>query len=167
MNSNWFTSMFSGAAGPQDAIKSGPLNATKITALAGVVGTAIAAAWKPLFGKDGPLSKLTPGQDLILWLGVLGFVAVVVIVDLVVRGHVTAHVSAAEESAPVVWFNPTRRASAPAGGADPGGSVIALRPSGDDASGIQYLVVRDPQAGDPVNGARQTAWVGASLLVLQ
>jgi len=167
MNKNWLTSMFSGTAQAQDAIKSGPLNATKITAIIGVVATVITAASKQLFGRDGPLSGLTHGQQEILWLGVLGFVGVVVVVDLVVRGSVTARVSAAGQSAPVVWFNPTRRAVPTAAGADPGGSVVALRPSADDQSGIQYLVIRDPAPGDAPGVARQTAWVGASLITLQ
>ncbi|HEU5003831.1 MAG TPA: hypothetical protein VFW71_13805 [Actinomycetota bacterium] len=167
MSKNWFTSMFSGAAGAQDAVKSGPLNATKITAIVGVVATAITAASNQLFGRDGPLSGLTHGQQEILWLGVLGFVGLVVVVDLMVRGSVTSRVSAAEQGAPAVWFNPTRRAVATAAGADPGGAVVALRPSPDDGSGIQYLVIRDLAPGDAPGAPRQTAWVGASLITLQ
>jgi hypothetical protein len=83
MGRNWFTSIFSGASTSQDTIKSGPLNATKITTLLGVAATAVTAASKPLFGEDGPLSNLTHGQELTLWLGVLGFVTIVVVVDLV------------------------------------------------------------------------------------
>ena len=132
-----------------------------------MVATAVTAAWKPLFGKGGPLSGLTPGQGVILWLGVMGFVTIVVVVDLLVRGHVTGRVSAAEECAPIVWFNPTRRAASPGAGGDPSGSVVALRPSGEDGSGIQYLVVRDTAAGDQPGAAQRTAWVGASLLLLK
>lgn len=167
MGKNWLTSMFSGAAGGQDAIKSGPLNATKITAIIGVVATAITAASRQLFRRDGPLTGLTHGQQEILWLGVLGFVGLVVVVDLIVRGSVSGRVSAAGQAAPAVWFNPTRRAVPAAAGGDPGGSVVAVRPSADDQSGIQYLVVRDPAPGDPPGAARQTAWVGASLVSLQ
>jgi hypothetical protein len=168
MGSNWFTSMFSGSPGSQDVIKAGPLNATKIVAIVTVVATSLAAASKPIFGTDGPLASLSGGQRLILWIGVLALVTVLVIVDMVVRGFVTARVSAAEENAPVVWFNPTRRArSVAASGGDPGGSVVALRRTSDDISGIQYLVVRDPVAGVPIDTPSQTAWVGASLLVLE
>jgi hypothetical protein len=158
--------MFSGQARPQDAIVSGPLNATKIITMITVIATAVAAASKPLFGTDGPFHDLTPGQRLILWLGVLGLVAVVVAVDTYVRGRVTGNLGAASESAPIVWFNPTRRVSNPGAGGDPGGSAVALRPSNEDSSGIQYLVVRDPAAGEQAGAARQTAWVGASLLML-
>lgn len=166
-NQNWLTSLFTGTPGAQDAIKSGPLNSTKITAIVGVIATGVAAASKTLFGKSGPLSGLTHGQELMLWLGTMGFVAAVVIVDMIVRGQVTGKVSAAEECAPVVWFNPTRRASSIGANGDPGGAVVALRPSGDDLSGIQYLVIRDPAPGTPDDTARQTAWVGASMVLLK
>jgi hypothetical protein len=43
---------------------------------------------------------------------------------------------------------------------------VALRPSGDDISGIQDLVVRDAAQGVATDGARQTAWVGGSLVNL-
>jgi hypothetical protein len=128
--------------------------------MVGLAATAITAASKPLFGKDGPFSGLIPGQQEILWLGVMGLVALVVVVDLVLRGHVGGRVSAAEECAPVVWFNPTRRAVPPAWG----GAVVALRPSGEDGSGIQYLVIREPAPGAARGSACQTAWVGASLV---
>ncbi len=163
---NWFTSMFSGSPGSQDVIKAGPTNATKITAFIGVIATAVAAASKTLFGTDGPLSKLTPGEQEGLWLGVLAFVTVLIVADLVVRGFVTARVSAAQENAPVVWFNPVRRATGTPGSNDPGGLVVAMRKSSDDASGIQYFVVRDPDPKATPAGATLTAWVGASLLNL-
>lgn len=167
MDKNWFTSMFSGAASAQDAIKSGPLNTTKITAIIGVLATAVAAASKQLFGRDGPLAGLTPGQQELLWIAVLGFVALVAVADLLVRGGVAARVSAAGQSAPAVWFNPTRRAVPAGAGGDPGGTVVAVRPTTDDESGIQYLVIRDPAPGGAPSGGRQTAWVGASLVQLQ
>jgi hypothetical protein len=167
MKKNWFTSMFSSAARAQDTIKSGTLNASKILAIFGITGTTLAAFSKRIFGTKGPFWSLTPGQLLILWFGMLGFLTVVFIADVSVRGYVTAHVTAAEENAPVVWFNPTRRAKAPAAGGDPGGLVVALRRSGDDESGIQYLVIRDLAPGDAADATSTTAWVGASLLLLQ
>jgi hypothetical protein len=158
--------MFSGTPGPQDVIKSSPLNATKVTSLAVVLVTAVTAASKPLFGKTGPLSDLSSGQKLGLWLGVAGFVTLLVVVDLIVRGRATSQIEAAAESAPIVWFNPSRRAIAVPGG-DPGGAAVGMRPSTTDASGVQYLIVRDSQASDPSPEVRQTAWVGGSLLALQ
>jgi hypothetical protein len=166
MNKNWFTSMFSNAAKAQDTIKSGALNASKILAIFGVTSTTLLAFSKRIFGAKGPFWSLTPGQMLTLWLSMLGFLTVVFIFDVSVREYVTAHVTAAEENAPVVWFNPTRRAKSPVAGGDPGGLVVALRRSGDDESGIQYLVIRDQTPGDPADATNKTAWVGASLLLL-
>jgi hypothetical protein len=159
--------MFSAEPGKQDVIKSSPLNATKITSLAVVLITAVTAAWKPVTGNNGPLSDLSPGEKLGLWLGIAAFVTVLVVVDMIVRGHATGQISGAAESAPIVWFNPSRHAVAPAAGGDPGGTVVAMRPSTVDASGVQYLVIRDSQPGDPSPDVRQTAWVGGSLLALQ
>jgi hypothetical protein len=86
----WLESMFSGESEPGDVIPSRTLNITKITGLLVPIGTAIAALIEAQTKADGPLAGLTPGQKLILWLGVLAFILVIASVDMLVRGIATA-----------------------------------------------------------------------------
>jgi hypothetical protein len=86
----WLSSMFSGESEARDLIPSRTLNITKITALLVPIGTAIAALIEAQTKADGPLAGLTPGQKLILWLGVLVFILVIASMDMLVRGIATA-----------------------------------------------------------------------------
>jgi hypothetical protein len=85
---NWLASIFSDEAEGNDLVKARTLNITKVTALLAPLATAVAAVVDTQI--KGPLSGLSPGQKLILWVALFGFLALVVSMDMLVRAITTS-----------------------------------------------------------------------------
>lgn len=170
---NWFTSIFSGEAKPNDAVKSGSLNITKITALLVPGGTAALALVSAAIGKKGPLAKITPGQRLIIYLFAMGFVLVVVVTDMLVRAYATGQAAAGQANSPVATLTPGIAATWT--WIQPGPyrpcHVAGLRQSTTINPGAgEYLIFADAVAADPDTNVKaspaQTLWVGVTEVLL-
>jgi len=75
--------MFSSDAEKNDLLKAKALNITKVTAILAPLSTAVAAVVGTQL--KGPLSGLTSGQRLTLWISLFGLLGLVVITDMMVR----------------------------------------------------------------------------------
>jgi hypothetical protein len=139
-----------------DLVTARSLTATKLTGWLVPTGTAIAAFVESQTKIDGPLSGLTPGQKLTVWIAILAFVLVLVVVDVLARSAVTA----ASLRTAVSPLPPDLRARYKSPSGDiVDCSVAACRSfgsGGNDATG-QFLIV--PRESDEA-----ACWVAAGTL---